>query len=86
MKTYAKVGMARHPPCPQSRIFLLVGLNPLQFLAFHSETADEPEKSYVPLTKTVVRNNKLSTDEAAGENAPFPYLTTVTQLRVTKIT
>ena len=56
LKTVAKLGMARRPPCPQKRnISLRRCLNPLRFLVFYSETADEPEKSRVPLTKTVVR-------------------------------
>jgi hypothetical protein len=52
----AKVGVARRPPCPQKRnISPRRCLNPLQFLVYDSETAYEPEKSHVPLTKTVVR-------------------------------
>ena len=51
-----KVGMARHPPCPQKQnISPHRCLNPLRFLVFDSETADEPEKSHAPLTETVVR-------------------------------
>ena len=56
LKTAAKVGVARHPPCPQKQnISPRCCLNPLQFLVFDSETADEPEKSHVTLMKTVVR-------------------------------
>jgi hypothetical protein len=56
LKTVTKVGMAHRPPCPQKRnISPRRCLNPLRFLVFDSETADEPEKPHVPLTKTVVR-------------------------------
>jgi hypothetical protein len=71
--------------------------NPLQFLIFDSETANEPvlhEKFHVPLTKTVVRllggtaNSQLTLSrnfcKAVGENVPSASLTTVTQLHVTK--
>ena len=52
----AKVGVACRPPCPQKRnISPRRFLNPLQFLVFDSETADESKKSHVLLTKTVVR-------------------------------
>ena len=58
LKTVAKVGVARRPPCPQKRnISPGHCLNPLRFLVFDSETADEPvlhEKSHYPLKKTVV--------------------------------
>jgi hypothetical protein len=48
--------MARRRPCPQKwNISPLRCLNPLQFLIFDSATADEPEKSHVPLMKTVLR-------------------------------
>jgi hypothetical protein len=51
----AKMGVARRPPCPQKRnISPRRCLNPLRFLVFDSETADEPNKSHAPLTKTVV--------------------------------
>jgi hypothetical protein len=51
----AKVGLARLP-CPQKRnISPRRCLNPLRFLVFDWETADEPEKSHAPLTKTVER-------------------------------
>ena len=53
----AKVGVARRAPCLQKRdISPRPCLNPLQFLVFDSETADEPvlhEKSQVPFMKTV---------------------------------
>jgi hypothetical protein len=59
LKTFAKVGVARRSPCPQKRnISPRRCLNPLQFLIFDSETADEPvlrEKSHVPLMKTLVQ-------------------------------
>ena len=49
LKTIAKVGVARRPPCPQKRnISPRRCLNQLRFLVFHSETAHEPEKSHVP--------------------------------------
>jgi hypothetical protein len=58
MKTAAKVGVAPHP-CPQMcNISPSRSPNPLQFLVFDTETADEPilhEKSQVPLTKTVLQ-------------------------------
>jgi len=57
LKTIAKVGMTR-PPCPQKRnISPHRCLNPLRFLVFDSETADEPvshKKSHIPLMITVV--------------------------------
>jgi len=52
----AKLGMARHPPCPQKRnISPRHCLNPLRFLILDSETANEAEKSHASLTKTVVQ-------------------------------
>jgi hypothetical protein len=61
----AKVGVALRPPCPQKRnISPRRCLNPLRFLVFDSGTADEPEKSHAPLTKTSSTtgwNSKLST-------------------------
>ena len=58
LKTIAKVGVACCPPCPQKRnISPHRCLNPLQFLVFDSETADQPilhEKSHFALMKTVV--------------------------------
>jgi hypothetical protein len=56
LKTVAKVGVARRPLCPQKwNISPLRCLNPLRFLVFDSETADEPEKSHIPLMKTALR-------------------------------
>jgi hypothetical protein len=64
--------------------------NPILFLVFDSETADEPilhENSHVPLTKTNMTtewNSKLSTGvshnfcKPVEENVPSPYLTAVT--------
>ena len=93
LKTVMKVGVACHPLCPQKRnISPRRCLNPLRFLIFDSEIADEPvshEKSHFPLTKhsaTSGWNNKLSTDisrnfcKGVGENALSPYLTTITKL------
>jgi hypothetical protein len=94
----AKLGVARRPPCPQKRnISPHRCLNQLLFLIFDSETADEPEKSHASLTKTSMTtgwNSKLSTlndlcsqlTKQLGKMPLSPYLTTVTQLRVTKIT
>jgi len=93
LKTVAKVDVARRPPCLQKRnISPRRCLNPLRFLAFDSETADEPvshQKSHFPLTKfstTAGWNIKFSTDisrnfcKGAGENALSPYPTAVTKL------
>ena len=82
LKTVAKVGVACRPPCPQKRnISPRCCLNPLRFLVFDSETADEH------CNATTALNSKLSTDcKAVRDNAPSPHLTTDTQLRVTKIT
>jgi hypothetical protein len=55
LKTVAKVGVARRPPCPKKwNVSPLRCVNPLRFLIFDSETADEPEKSHIPSMKTVV--------------------------------
>jgi hypothetical protein len=52
LKTVAKVGVACRPP--KRNISPRRCLNPLRFLVFDSETAEEPEKSHVPLMKTVL--------------------------------
>ena len=75
------VVVARRPLCYQKRnISPRHCLNPLRFLVFDSETADEPvshKKSHFPLKKcstTAGWNNKLSTDiscnfcKGVGEN------------------
>ena len=55
LKTVAKLGVARRPPCPQKcNISPDHCLNPLRFLVFDSETADRPflhEKPHFPLPK-----------------------------------
>jgi hypothetical protein len=100
LKTVSKVGMARRPPCPLKRnISPRRCPNPQRFLVFDSETADEPvfvreisrstdencsaNTGWNSKGSTVISRNFY---KAVGENAPSPYLTTVTQLRVTKIT
>ena len=99
LKTVAKVGVARRRPCLQKRnISLRRCLNPLRLLVFDSETADERalhEKSYFPFTKNIgeywVQEQTLNWHKslfckAVEDNVAFPYLTTVTQLPVTRIT
>jgi hypothetical protein len=58
-KTVTKVGVACRPLCPQMHnISPRHCPNPLQFLIFNSETADElvlHANSHIPLTKTVIR-------------------------------
>jgi len=61
LKTVTKVDMALRPLSPQKRnMSLRRCLNPLRFLVFDSEAADESEKSHVSLTKTVVRPRRAT--------------------------
>jgi hypothetical protein len=59
LKTAAKVSVTHSPPCAQmDTISPCRCPNPLRFLVFRPETADESvlhEKSHVPLMKTVMR-------------------------------
>jgi len=73
LKTVAKVGVACRPPCPQNKNSSpRCCLNPLRFLVFDSETADEHRNA------TAGWNSKLSTDisrnfcKAVRYNTPSP--------------
>ena len=96
-KTVMKVGMASfRPPCLQMcNISPRRCPNPLRFLIFDSQRADEPishAKPHIALRNTVVqlwgRTAQSHLREVGinakvpGGNVSFPYLRTVTQLPV----